>query len=743
MRILITLAFSFLQSMLFAQSGSWTAFYPQIPVNCMAARGNTILAGTAGSGIISFDTLGNRTFFHTTNSGLPADTIRLLAIDLTGNWWLYHTGAISRFDGTNSQSWSISAQIGLPANTTVRMLKVAPDNSLYAATSDGVAIFQNGTWSILNASNSGLPNNSITDVAFSPNGKRYYGTIGGGVAEQDGAIWTIYNASNTGIAGFNNVLSLAVTSDNTLWVVNGLNGIGIRLVRFASGVWTAFSAAAIGIIGSSTPFYRLTTDDTGRLCLMTSKTASFLEQDIWAHYYYDEIGCRATNTIPAVVDGSGAFSFWSDCDLLRFHHDAWSNIVSGLPGQSYGIMYDGIAEDIEGNFWMAQSDGSYISRVSGNTWDKFYPKQFGASDNWVFTIQPDLDGSVWFGLDSAQILHYANDTWAFIDTCQVHFPAHFVVNSAEAPNGDRWFAFIPNSSAANYSGLALLTASGQWQFFIPGQPNFPVSPFGYYRKILIEANGTAWFPSGGIGNKGIYRYNGVSWDSINVNNSALPSNEVYFLAQAPDNAIWAATANGLARYDGQIWTVLNTSNSDIPSNRVGRVAFDKAGGMYIGFVPEPPGSSNARVAEYRNGIWTDLVPPFPNWYSQVIEPDAFIVDSQNRLWFAKSVDPRSMVYRYDPMLVNTQEPNGEQSLLFTIMPNPTSGAVFLQLKEPVQGDFLISITNASGQKVYERQTALTADTQLSLDFGGLPAGVYWLSLQGTDGTWEVLKVVRQ
>ncbi len=734
---LCILFFSLACIRLSAQNDSWTYFAAPPGVNSLAARGNTILAGTNGAGIARFDTSGNRTFVNTANSALPSDSITQLAIDAEGAWWMQHPGGISRFDGANQQTWSL-AQTGLPANAVIRALKAALDSSLYVATDNGVAIFSDGAWSVLNMSNSGLPSNNIWDVAFGPDGKVYYATTGSGVVVQDGVNWTSYTSANTGVTNLNNVFSVAVTTEGVLWAIGGLNSNAlIRLAKLEAGAWTAYTAVSIGIATPAPPLRKVVAGSAGDLLLSTTSTVSILQQGVWAHYNRDEIGCSPGGAIAPAEDGAGRIWVPTSCELAQFNGQAWSRQATGLPGTPGGIMYDGIAEGAEGSIWLGAEFGRYIARLTtADTWEQYFPVDHGASSNDVYSVQADSDGAMWFGLDSARILRYSDGEWTLFDTCATHFPGHFVLTSAGAPNGDRWFSFHRTSSPAS-SGLARYSADGQWQFFTPA--NSPM-PLAYTRKILIEANGTAWFTTA-IGNKGIFRYNGVTWDSITVNNSGLPSNRVSFLAQAPDGAIWAATNAGLARYDGQNWTVLTSTNSGLPSNLVARVAFDQAGGMYVGYAPEMSGTPGARVAVLRGGVWTELIPP--NWTNSLQdEPDAFFVDSQNRFWFAKLVDNFGGVYRYDPMLVHTGEPAAEPAR-FSVSPNPTTGRISLSLQTMRKGDARLQVCNSLGQPVYNRTIPQeSAGTSVEVDLSRLPAGVYGVSMfQG--GGFSTVRVVKE
>jgi len=255
--------------------------------------------------------------------------------------------------------------------------------------------------------------------------------------------------------------------------------------------------------------------------------------------------------------------------------------------------------------------------------------------------------------------------------------------------------------------LARDSADGQWQFF--SDANAPLFSGLYIRKILIETDGTVWFATTF---NGILRYNGAVWETLTVSNSGLPSNEVHYLAQAPDGIIWAATSAGLAQFDGQNWTTVNSSNSGLPSDLTTRIAFDKAGGMYVGYETATPGTPGSRVAVLRGGVWTELLPPGWENFPPNDEPDAFIVDSQNRLWFAEFYDPG--VYRYDPILVGTEAPDSAPASIF-VTPNPTDGLLTLHLETPLASEASLHVWNGLGQSVYNSIVPQTAGTIVSVD----------------------------
>jgi len=731
----LTLLLICLSIALNAQNDTWTYFAPPPNLNCQAARGNNILMGTIGAGIVRFDTLGNRTLLNRSNSGLPSDTITYLAIDVEENWWMIHASGFGRFDGVNTQTWSL-AQMGLPANTFVREMRAAPDSSMYVVSDNGLAIFKNETWSVLNTSNSGLPTNNIWDVAFGPDGKRYFATTGSGVVVQDDTIWNSYTTANTGISFLNNVFSVAVTTEGVLWAVGGTNpNTAIRLAKFDTGIWTGFTSASIGIT-SAGPLRKLTAGVAGQLYLATGSTVSILHQGTWAHYYAQEIGCTPVSELAPVEDGAGNIWILTFCQLARFDGQTWQRFSAGLPGPPNGTFFDGIAEAADGSMWFGTYLSGDITRLKADdSWEQYNLADFGATERSVYSIQGAPDGQMWFGLENSEILHYANGNWTLIDTCTAHFTNHFVLTAATAPNGDQWFSLAPLPGPLVAAGLARLSADGQWEFF--SSANAPLSPAYYIRKIIFEADGTAWFATT---NGGLLRYSAGVWETLTTSNSGLPSNKVFYVGLAPDGAIWVCTTDaGLARFDGQNWTVINSSNSGLPSDITARIAFDKAGGMYVGY-PRP--GMLPTVAVLRGGAWAELMPDMPlaGQNYAYTEPDAFIVDSKNRLWFADIYDPG--VFRYDPMLVRTGEPNVTPTQLYAT-PNPTAGPITLQLETPLTSEASLNVWNSLGQRVYTSMVPQSVGTTISADLSHLPAGVYWLHLLHKDRVLASARVVKR
>ena len=714
MRLILVLLFSVNVFGVTAQSGSWQYFFPSTQATALAAKGNTILAGTSAFGLLRLDTLGNRQYFHPSNSGIPSADIRQVAIDAAGHWWIHYPAGFARFDGANWQTWTL-AQAGLPAAASVKTLKAGPGGSMYAGTAaNGVAIFQAGAWSVLDMANSGLPANDIREVTVDAGGKTYFAT-GAGLAIRDGANWTVYNAANTGLSNMNNVKSVAVTAAGTIWVTEGLT----RFARFEAGVWTEYVTGDVGL-GAAGFSGKVLVDQSDRLWLTFSKSVSVFAAGVWTHYSEAELGCTLpvnlqVNSVTIAQDGAGRI--WATaCDLVRLVGQNWSRPGTGNSGLPGGQVY-GIAQDTSGAMWFGAEAG--IARLDGNdAWSAYAPVDLGATDDYVFDALGASDGSAWLGLNNSELLRFDGANWTLFDTCATPFPGFFVRVAAEAPNGDLWFSIAPTSG---FSARLARYVNGAWTFFTP--TNSPLPTNADVSAIVFSVDGTAWF---GTATQGLRRFDGVNWSAITITNSNLPSNAIRGLAIAPNGALWAATDAGIARLDGTNWTTLNTANSGLPSNNTSRIAFDMAGGMYVGHEATPAG---AKCSELRNGIWTQLIPPAIETVNPY-PPYALIVDRDNRLWYACADYANfsgNVVYRYDPKLVSAPEDTAPAPRFF-VFPNPATDYIFLDIQPAVSGEARLQISNAQGRPVYANVLSDTAGGPVRVQVGHLPAGLYMATL---------------
>jgi len=131
----------------------------------------------------------NWTVYNTTNSGLPDNTVREIAIDASGNKWIGTNDGLAEFDGTN--------------------------------------------WTVYDTTNSGLPDNYVEAIAIDASGNKWIGTYDGGLAEFDGTNWTVYDTTNSGLPD-NYVRAIAIDDLGNKWI--GIDYGGLAVYSGGTGI---------------------------------------------------------------------------------------------------------------------------------------------------------------------------------------------------------------------------------------------------------------------------------------------------------------------------------------------------------------------------------------------------------------------------------------------------------------------------------------------------------------------------
>ncbi|HEY4799869.1 MAG TPA: T9SS type A sorting domain-containing protein [Bacteroidia bacterium] len=137
----------------------------------------------------------------------------------------------------------------------------------------GLGKFNGTTWTIYNHTNSGLPSDYVTSIAFEPNNTMWVGTDKG-LAKYDGASWTVYNKSNSGIVSDTiNAISL----NGTATYVGSYRGISVF-----NGSWTNCTRGNSGL--ASDTINAIIAETNGAIWAGTAKGLSKFSGGIWTTY---------------------------------------------------------------------------------------------------------------------------------------------------------------------------------------------------------------------------------------------------------------------------------------------------------------------------------------------------------------------------------------------------------------------------------------------------------------------------
>src|SRR5687768_13503873 len=100
------------------------------------------------------------TNYNTSNSPIPENAVRCIAIDNNGVKWIGTDYGLAAFDDVN---WTVyqTFNSGIPDNS-IRSLAVDDQDNIWIGTfNNGLVRFDGSNWIIYNISNSGLPDNYV------------------------------------------------------------------------------------------------------------------------------------------------------------------------------------------------------------------------------------------------------------------------------------------------------------------------------------------------------------------------------------------------------------------------------------------------------------------------------------------------------------------------------------------------------------------------------------------------------
>ena len=208
----------------------------------------------------------------------------------------------------------------------------------------------------------------------------------------------------------------------------------------------------------------------------------------------------------------------------------------------YDLLFD------RGKIWVATWKGA--SLFDGKSFHTFSTQE-GLPDKWIYAIDQEKDGSLWFGTEGG-VSHYIGNKW---------------VNYAHQ---DGLGAEIADRIPAQGEG------SPSYHHAVPGKKIMTSNP-NYVLTMVIDSNNTKWFGTWG---GGVSRFDGKSWKNY-TKDEGLGGNFVNALILDPKGRLWAGTNGGASYFDGKTWKTIN-ENDGLLNNNVFAIAFDKHGSAYFG-----------------------------------------------------------------------------------------------------------------------------------------------------------------
>lgn len=222
----IFLILSFLISF-FAHAQQWKTFTPIVhgePENSITfveVDKNNVVWATARNNLLKFNGT-DWQVFDTSNSPFGYANINQINIDSSNNKWVctLNRGLIKVSTSEQFEVFN-TTNSPLPSNAVTSV--AFEGNAMWIGTGNGLVKKVGTTWTIYNTSNSGLPINQVWYIAIE-NYVKWIGTYGGGLAKFNDTVWAVYNHFNSPLP-WDQVMDIKIDKNNNKWILPYVGGV--------------------------------------------------------------------------------------------------------------------------------------------------------------------------------------------------------------------------------------------------------------------------------------------------------------------------------------------------------------------------------------------------------------------------------------------------------------------------------------------------------------------------------------
>lgn len=444
----------------------------------------------------------------------------------------------------------------------------------------------------------GLPQNSVTAIAQTPDGYLWIGTFGG-LARFDGTSFRLTPRVDRDGPHVDRVLSLAVGPDSSLWI-----GTETGLLRYRDGSFEAFTAAgspddevstllvdhdgAVWIGTRRSGVIRYSQGRFTRVQLPSERPSSYVvsivedaRRTIWVNlpdrFASYELGTRAIprpRLVPAAAtrmtlfDRDGAHWFSSGEGLVRVRGDTVRSYGrrDGVPARA------SVIEDSHAGYWLGTANDGLFHFQPGrrDRVVRHYALPDGREKYTVRSSFVDRDGNMWFGTNADGLLRARRNVFTVYTAA--HGLSHDVATAVYGDaKGTMWVG-------TNCGGLNAIDPSrGTVRTFKPRKPNDPTGDPCLFSLTEAPA-GTIW---AGTWGGGLTRLRDEREERLGP--LTLRDSVILALFTDRDGTVWVGTnSGGLAEMrDGRVHAQYTTANG-LAHNSVRTIYQTRDGALWIG-----------------------------------------------------------------------------------------------------------------------------------------------------------------
>lgn len=477
----------------------------------------------------------------------------------------------------------------------------------------------------------GLPQNGVRGIAQTPDGYLWFTTLDG-LVRFDGVKFTIFNKSNTPGIINNRFWVMRALPDGSVWAATEAGDLTI----YRGGIFTSYAAADV----PDEKIFEFTADASGDVLIETNKSFFRLQDGKFEFIRPDE----RKNSPKTVYEGrSGArWELYPD-KTLRIQNG--ETLIYDVSIKHVENNYLSLIEDSRGGLLIADenrlvylSDGDITefaypeSRTAHRFWEeqdgsiwfatggysgpgvglgelkngrlKTYGIKEGLSNDYIFNVFKDREGTVWLATDKGlnrlrrQIITSLskeeglvnNEVYPILQARDGSIYAGTVGGLTRYEDGKFHEVYL-NNSRTQFKNVQSLAEDATGQLWIglvgglfvieSGKPRDLSRIFEFGRTVSAiypDAAGTVWL---GTDEGGVYQLRDDKIVANYTTEQGLAGNDVKVIHPAKDGSFWFGTYNGLSRLkDGKFTNY--TTRDGLPSNFIRAIKEDDDGTLWIG-----------------------------------------------------------------------------------------------------------------------------------------------------------------
>lgn len=441
----------------------------------------------------------------------------------------------------------------------------------------------------------GLPQNSVTSIAQTPDGYLWLATFKG-LARFDGVRFAVFDDHNTPALTSSRLVRLDLDAGGGLWITTEEGG----LARLVDGQFTAFTGqeglpsggvSAVGQTAGGPVWLRdrqggLSTLRDGRF-VPVQEPGDFAAGPLGS-FGFDAGGSlwlRHGRTLATYRDGRfqplhnpdgtgeavvrsvgprarGGLVLITSLGLQRYVSGGWLPGALACPAEMRNLT--SLFEDRRGQVWVGTYGNGLFRCSTAGEWRQFTVGH-GLLHNAVRSLYEDREGNLWAGTDGGGLHRLKPRLIRGLETRDD--PGSTVVMSlAEDLHGALWLGL-------NGRGVQRWEAGHPVPLAEPPQGG----PGQYVYSILPDRNGAVWL---GTYDRGLWRHRDGRFEPCQPADGALHG-AILALLEDRSGALWVGTTTGLWRIREGLWERLPV-DGEVQSRRVCALAQDSHGELYIG-----------------------------------------------------------------------------------------------------------------------------------------------------------------